>query len=136
MTTPVTLIVDVANVVGSRPDGWWRDRAAAARRLRDRVARLPGHEITVHDDGHRSLVASVVLVVEGAARPVALEPSLPDVSTVAAEGYGDDEVIRQAGTAEGRTVVVTADAQLRARARAIGVDVAGPRWLWELLDGA
>ena len=26
----VTIIVDVANVMGSRPDGWWRDRAGAA----------------------------------------------------------------------------------------------------------
>jgi predicted RNA-binding protein with PIN domain len=32
------LIVDAANVVGSRPDGWWRDRAGAARRLLDRLA--------------------------------------------------------------------------------------------------
>ena len=26
----VDLVVDVANVLGSRPDGWWRDRAGAA----------------------------------------------------------------------------------------------------------
>ncbi|NEY36686.1 NTP pyrophosphohydrolase, partial [Streptomyces sp. PRKS01-65] len=32
------VIVDAANVVGSVPDGWWRDRPAAARRLRDRLA--------------------------------------------------------------------------------------------------
>jgi len=36
----VTIIVDVANVMGSRPDGWWRDRAGAAVRLHDQVARL------------------------------------------------------------------------------------------------
>ena len=29
------LVVDAANVVGSRPDGWWKDRAGAARRLHD-----------------------------------------------------------------------------------------------------
>ena len=38
--TPVTIIVDGANVVGSRPDGWWRDRAGAALRLRDQLAPL------------------------------------------------------------------------------------------------
>lgn len=32
------LIVDGANVVGSRPDGWWRDRAGATARLRDQLA--------------------------------------------------------------------------------------------------
>ncbi len=46
----VTIIVDGANVVGSRPDGWWRDRVGAAMRLRDQLepltldglSRLPG----------------------------------------------------------------------------------------------
>jgi 8-oxo-dGTP pyrophosphatase MutT (NUDIX family) len=38
--SPVTIIVDGANVVGSRPDGWWRDRAGAALRLRDQLAPL------------------------------------------------------------------------------------------------
>src|ERR1700727_633056 len=36
----VTVIVDGANVVGSRPDGWWRDRAGAAVRLHDNLAKL------------------------------------------------------------------------------------------------
>ncbi|TVT38726.1 NUDIX domain-containing protein, partial [Amycolatopsis rhizosphaerae] len=36
----LVLVVDGANVVGSRPDGWWRDRPAAAERLRDRLALL------------------------------------------------------------------------------------------------
>ena len=31
------LVVDAANVVGSRPDGWWKDRAGAARRLHERL---------------------------------------------------------------------------------------------------
>jgi hypothetical protein len=38
------LVVDGANVVGSRPDGWWRDRAGAARRLRDQLEVLPGRQ--------------------------------------------------------------------------------------------
>ena len=37
MTVPL-VVVDGANVVGSVPDGWWRDRAGAAARLRDRLA--------------------------------------------------------------------------------------------------
>ncbi|MFD6553192.1 NTP pyrophosphohydrolase, partial [Streptomyces sp. NPDC058398] len=58
MTT--LLIVDGANVVGSVPDGWWRDRRGAAVRLRDRLAGLaeagvPGHPGPL----------DIVLVVEG-----------------------------------------------------------------------
>jgi 8-oxo-dGTP diphosphatase len=36
----VTIVVDVANVMGSRPDGWWRDRPGAAVRLHAEIARL------------------------------------------------------------------------------------------------
>jgi hypothetical protein len=36
----VTIVVDVANVMGSRPDGWWRDRAGAAVRLHADIVRL------------------------------------------------------------------------------------------------
>ncbi|MBN7792102.1 NUDIX domain-containing protein [Microbacterium esteraromaticum] len=32
-----SIVVDAANVIGSVPDGWWRDRAGAAERLRDRL---------------------------------------------------------------------------------------------------
>jgi 8-oxo-dGTP diphosphatase len=38
--TPLTVVVDAANVMGSRPDGWWRDRAGAARRLVDQISDL------------------------------------------------------------------------------------------------
>jgi len=143
MTPGATLIIDAANVVGSRPDGWWRDRAAAARRLRDLTAQLPGREIMLPREGGRgdersgapaALVTKVVLVVEGAAGSIATEPNPPGVHTVAAAGSGDDEVIRQARTADGPTLVVTADARLRARARGCGADVVGPGWLWDQLD--
>ena len=49
------LVVDGMNVIGSRPDGWWRDREAASRRLVDRLERLvraDGAEVTVVFDGH------------------------------------------------------------------------------------
>jgi len=38
--SPLRLVVDAANVIGSRPDGWWRDRAGAVRRLRDALATM------------------------------------------------------------------------------------------------
>ncbi len=42
----VTLIVDGANVMGSRADGWWRDRAGAMARLHGELADLAAHGIT------------------------------------------------------------------------------------------
>jgi hypothetical protein len=48
------LIVDAMNVIGSRPDGWWRDRDGAVRRLAGRLQRLAaatGRPITLVADG-------------------------------------------------------------------------------------
>jgi hypothetical protein len=42
----VALIVDGANVMGSRADGWWRDRAGAMARLHGELAALAAHGAT------------------------------------------------------------------------------------------
>ncbi|MDX6764203.1 MULTISPECIES: NYN domain-containing protein [Streptomyces] len=108
------LIVDAANVVGSVPDGWWRDRRGAAERLRDRLADRDGGE-------------EVVLVVEGAAGGVG---SVPGVRVETAPGSGDDLIVELAA-AHARdgcsVVVVTADRALRERVRAHGARCVGPR---------
>ncbi|MEU2874788.1 NTP pyrophosphohydrolase [Streptomyces sp. NPDC007070] len=111
------VIVDGANTVGSVPDGWWRDRRAAAERLRDRLAA----------DGVPRLAerAEIVLVVEGAARGV--EP-VPGVRVEAAPGSGDDLIVELVGRAGDRdVVVVTADRELRRRVTDLGAEVTGPR---------
>jgi hypothetical protein len=126
------LLVDAANVVGSRPDGWWRDRAGAAGRLLDRLAALPGRSLPGPDGG--DLVCDeVVAVVEGQARDV---PAPDGVHVERAAGSGDDVLAAVAARLadEGRpTVVVTADRGLRARLPA-GAVVTGPGWLLGLLD--
>jgi hypothetical protein len=118
------LIVDAANVIGSVPDGWWRDRAGAVRRLRDALAAFDFPE-------------DVVLVVEGAARGV--EP-VEGVRVVPAPRSGDDAIVEliQASslpitgvTASFSVTVVTADRGLRARVEALGAVVEGPRALRE-----
>ncbi|MFD6280284.1 NTP pyrophosphohydrolase [Streptomyces sp. NPDC060209] len=122
MTGEKTLvIIDAANVVGSVPDHWWRDRRGAAERLRDSLVPyaadgLPGHAGPVE----------IVLVVEGAAREVA---SVPGVRVEAAPGSGDDLIAELAGTAHGvrSCVVVTADRELRQRVEAYGARTTGPR---------
>ena len=118
MTAPL-LIIDAANVVGSVPDGWWRDRAGATERLRDRI--LPS-DLGVLTDG---VTPDVVLVVEGQARGVT---SVPGVRVVAAPGSGDDEIVSLVGSAGDRAVVVaTADRELISRVTALGASVVGPK---------
>jgi hypothetical protein len=129
------LVVDVANVMGSRPDGWWRDRAGAATRLLARMPALLGRTVS-GPDGEDILVEQVVAVVEGAAK----DASPPDgvtggLTVVRAPKDGDSTI---AATAEehvaqgSRVLVITADRGLRARLPA-GVLVAGPGWLNSLL---
>jgi len=61
----VTIVVDVANVMGSRPDGWWRDRAGAAVRLHAEIARLAASGRAILPDAQGA--PGFVLVLEGAA---------------------------------------------------------------------
>ena len=116
------LLVDAANVVGARPDGWWRDRAGATERLLGRLAvALP--ELTAPDG---SRVTDVVAVVEGRARDVR---GPEGVRLVRAEGSGDDAVVACAAELAGAgtpVLVVTADRGLRARLPA-GTAVDGSR---------
>jgi 8-oxo-dGTP pyrophosphatase MutT (NUDIX family) len=131
------LVVDAANVIGSRPDGWWHDRAAAVARLRDQLADLaaagtPSDVLGGAVAGLR-VYPQVVLVVEGAARDV---PSVDGVEVVRAPGSGDDALVDvvAAQVAGRRSVsVVTADRELRGRVGALGARVLGPRTLLNVL---
>lgn len=111
------LVVDGANVVGSRPDGWWRDRPGAAARLHRRLLATP------------DLADLVVLVLEGQARAGVPEGRTGAVAVVHAAGEGDDRIVAEAAAATGpgtRVAVVTADRQLRGRVIALGAAVVGP----------
>ncbi|MET8308867.1 hypothetical protein [Micromonospora sp. NPDC005173] len=120
--TPL-LIVDGANVVGSRPNGWWRDRAGAAARLRDSLAPVASTGLPAR----LAAPIEVVLVLEGAARDV---PGTDGVRVVSAAGSGDDSVVELVEAApQRRRLVVTADRELRDRVTALGAEVYGPRWL-------
>ncbi|MEU5924124.1 NYN domain-containing protein [Streptomyces antimycoticus] len=123
------VVVDAANVIGSVPDGWWRDRRGAAERLRDRLAVLARTGLAdrpgVPGWATRPPV-DIVMVVEGAARGI--EP-VAGVRVESAPGSGDDQIVRVvAARDEGRPcLVVTADQGLRARVTALGAQTTGPR---------
>lgn len=117
------LLVDGANVVGSRPDGWWRDRAGAASRLWERLVAAD----LAYDE--------VVLVLEGAARAGVPTSAYPDpgavVRVVHARQSGDDAIVEESRVSSGaghEVTVVSADRTLRRRVSAYA-DVVGPRWL-------
>jgi len=84
------LVVDAANVIGARPDGWWRDRAAAVQRL---LAALS--EAACEDE------REVVVVLEGAARQGAGVGTVDGVRVVHAPRSGDDEIVDVVATASG-----------------------------------
>jgi hypothetical protein len=119
------LLVDAANVIGSRPDGWWRDRPGAARSF---VARV---RAAVHAG---RLAGPAVVVLEGAARRGVAEGVADGVTVVHAPGSGDDTLISVAQEADDPVVLVTADHDLQRRAEAGGAEVVGPLWLIALLD--
>ncbi|MGW1789288.1 NTP pyrophosphohydrolase [Streptomyces tubercidicus] len=119
------VIVDAANVVGSVPDGWWRDRHGAAERLRDALA---GYA-TTGLPGLAPPPLEMVLVVEGAARGV---ESIEGVRVVPASGSGDDRIVQLVLEAcqDRDCLVITADRELRTRVQALGARVTGPRAVW------
>ncbi|UFU07503.1 NUDIX domain-containing protein [Ruania halotolerans] len=126
------LVVDAANVVGSRPDGWWKDRAGATRRLLTRLDMLAADGVPADLlglPGH-TWWPEVVLVTEGAARAVAPEESA-SVRIVPASGDGDSAIVAEVdalvGAGRAPVTVVTADRGLIERVTAAGARHVGPR---------
>jgi hypothetical protein len=117
------LVIDAANVIGSRPTGWWRDRVGAARTFTDRVRAAVA-------DGR--LAPPVTLVLEGRARQGADEGDAGGVRVVHAQGEGDDTIAAVAADHDD-VVVVTADRGLIERVRRTGADTRGPGWLLDQL---
>lgn len=135
--TATVLVVDMANVLGSVPDGWWRDRAGASERLMSGLGGLSGRTVT-GPDGRTIRLARIMAVLEGRANlatdpTVGLTEGLLDI--VRAPGSGDDEITDLVAglTAAGDDVlVVTADRDLRTRLPA-RASTTGPGWLNKLL---
>lgn len=127
-TPPPTLIVDGMNVIGSRPDGWWRDRDGAVRRLTGRLQELA-----------ETSAEAITVVFDG--RPL---PDLPEgehggVVVRYARRRGpdaaDDRIVELVGGGEVRNaLVITSDRELRERVARHGCETQGAIWLLERLD--
>ena len=129
-------MVDVANVMGARPDGWWRDRAGAAVRLHAELVALAASGRAVLPG--ETDPPEFVMVLEGAAKGAVsrLEAAPGDrVRVVQAPGHGDDTIVAVVRdlVAGSRVTVVTADRALRDRCTQAGAAVRSPGWLLGLL---
>jgi predicted RNA-binding protein with PIN domain len=108
-------IVDAMNVIGSRPDGWWKDRRQAIVRLverLDRWAAAEGNRVTVVLEKPMSPpINSVVVEIAQAPR--------------AAADSADDEIVRlvRNDRRPQDITVVTSDRKLADRLRGIGASV-------------
>ncbi len=114
-------LIDAMNVIGSRPDGWWRDREGAMRRLVDDVRAWATDDVTVVlDAGPEDLTGTVgrVTVLRAARR---------------GRDAADDEI---AALAQPGDIVVTSDATLAARGRRRGADVEGAGTFRRRLDSS
>jgi len=144
-----TLVVDAANVVGSRPNGWWKDRAGATSALLTRIEDAAAGGFDLGDGVVRW--PRVVVVVEGQASSVAetwtgdeaREALLPAVEVRVAERDGDQavvdvvgELLADADADAGASVVtvVTADRELVERVEMLGATTLGPSSFLQLLD--
>ena len=113
--------IDAMNVIGSRPDGWWRDREGAISRLIGEVRAWAGEDpvTIVLDSGPDDVLGTdgPVTVVRASRR---------------GRNAADDEIVRLVSE-EPDAVVVTSDAELASRVRALGASVEGAgtfrRWL-------
>lgn len=131
------IVVDVANVMGSVPDGWWKDRAGAAERLVARIAALAERGLDAAAIGLSATTwfPEFTAVVEGQARAAILDDT-GGVAVVRAPASGDDAIVAEAASLirGGRTVtVVTSDRGLAERVSAAGATVRGARWMLDLL---
>jgi hypothetical protein len=120
VSTPL-LVIDAANVVGSVPDGWWRDRAGATTRLRDSLTELAATGLP-----QTGSPIDVILVVEGKASSVTGSPT---VQVHVAPHSGDDaivELVAEQSTSGRPIFVVTADRGLQRRVATYGVEILGP----------
>jgi predicted RNA-binding protein with PIN domain len=121
----VRWIVDAMNVIGSRPDGWWRNRQRAMDRLVDQLeqwAAADGHDVTVVFERPTSHHSSVITIASAPA---------------AAANSADDEILRRvrADAQPTEITVVTSDVTLADRVRQLGASVYPASKFRDEIDG-
>lgn len=114
------------NVIGSRPDGWWRDREGAIARLIGKVDRWAG-------EGEQRVT---VMLEREPRREIEAERVEIAWASEGGPDAADREILRRLPEwlGEDEVVVVTSDRDLRDKARAVGAEVAPSRPFRAALD--
>ncbi|KHO22392.1 NYN domain-containing protein [Mycolicibacterium setense] len=119
-------IVDAMNVIGSKPDGWWKDRRGALVSLVERLERWATAE-----------AQRVTVVLEGPLTPP-IASSVIDIRHAprAAANSADDEIVRlvHAHSLPAEITVATSDSALAERVRAAGASVQPAAGFRDLID--
>lgn len=119
-------IVDGMNVIGSRPDGWWRNRRQAMSTL---IEHLELWASTQHED--------VTVVFEHPLSPL-VESSVITIAHAprAAANSADDQIVAMVAAADSSEGirVATSDRALIQRVSALGADVYPAQRLRDLID--
>lgn len=119
-------IIDGMNVIGSRPDGWWKDRGGAMVALVGSLERWAGERgdavTVVFERPPRTAIACSAVEVAYAPR--------------AAPNSADDEIVRRvrADPQPGDIRVVTSDKGLSGRLAALGASVQSAAAFRDMLD--
>lgn len=125
------ILVDAMNVIGSRPDDWWRDRDGAVRTLLARLQRLTARKLV-----------DVTLFVDGLPLSDVPEGVHANVEVLYARRSGanaaDDRMVEymRAHADPSSLTAITSDRVLASRAKAAGASVRGASWLLDELDEA
>ena len=121
-------IVDGNNVMGSRPDGWWRDRPAAAARLVDAVSGRPWPD-----------ASGVTIVFDGRAPADSSADTTVEVLHAGAGRSADDAIVDLVAEFKrdgSESLVVTSDRALADRVRDLGAVVMSAGRFLDLLEDA
>lgn len=110
--SPMRVLLDTANVLGSRPNGWWKDRSGATSSLLASLSAALPRTVELPDGGFAWL-ERIEAVLEGEAKAAQFED--PRIPIIHAPGSGDDELARRANEGDTPTALVTADRGLRNR---------------------
>ncbi|AJW42556.1 mutator protein MutT3 (7,8-dihydro-8-oxoguanine-triphosphatase) [Rhodococcus sp. B7740] len=111
-TVPLRVLLDTANVLGSRPNGWWKDRTGSTSALLTSLAETLPRTVEL-PSGQYGWLTRIDAVLEGRARDAVVDD--PRTRTILADGSGDDTLAEQAHIDGDLTALVTADRGLRDR---------------------
>lgn len=134
---PIVTVLDIANILGSRPDGWWKDRVGATEKLLRAIGDLDGLPAEAFTPELARLYPRFIAILEGQAKAVADAAAPEHVHLTRSPGTGDDHIVaaaREQCEAGNLVTAITSDRELTDRLIPWVLTVAGSGTITRLLD--